>query len=109
MSLDALLLHMAQVQRATETLDPYGNAARSWYDVDSVPARLVIKQQWIWSNERAESVAVTHYLLLLPTSADVAERDREVVDSVTFDVTAVLPRNAGRTGHHKSLTLEVVR
>ncbi len=101
--------HTAQVQRATENLDPYGNAARSWYDVDSVPARLVIKQQRIWNDERAESVAVTYYLLLLPTSADVMERDRVVVDSVTFDVVAILPRNAGRTGHHKSLSLEVTR
>lgn|GEM_PF-2433081 len=107
MGLDSWLGQDAQVQRTTQRLDPYGNAVLDWADVDSVPCRLVEKRERVWSSERAESLVATVYLLLVPASADVQERDRVIVDSTTYTVTAVLARNA-RATHHKSLTLEVV-
>ena len=107
MSLDSHLIHTADLQRGTEHADPYGNATRTWYDVASVPCRLVEKRERVWSDERAEALVVTAYLLLVPADTDVAERDRVIVDSTTFTITAVLARNA-RAAHHKSLSLEVV-
>ncbi len=107
MGLDSLLIHQATVQRSTAVLDAYGNASLTWYDYDSVPCRLVEKRERIWSNERAESVVVTRYLLLVPAGTEVQERDRVQVDGVTYTVGAVLTRNT-RATHHKSLSLEVV-
>jgi len=107
MGLDAWLASDVTIQRGTQTLDPYGNASLSWYDVGQAPGRLVEKRERVWSNERAEAAVVTAYLLLVPAGTDVAERDRVQVDGVTYTVAALLARNA-RAAHHLSLTLERV-
>lgn len=107
MALDAWLSQDVQIQRGTTNQDAYNNAALSWYDVALVPGRLVEKRQRIWNDERAESAVVTNYLLLVPASADVQERDRAQVGDTTYTVTGILTRGA-RAAHHLSLTLERV-
>ncbi len=107
MGLDSWLSDDVTIQRGTQTLDAYGNASLSWYDVAHVPGRLVTKRSRVWSDERAEALLVTTYLLLLPAGTDVQERDRVDVEGTTYTVAALLPRN-GRAAHHLSLTLERV-
>lgn len=107
MGLDSWLSQNGQIQRGTETLDAYGNASLSYYDVDYVPGRFVEKRQRIWSDERAESIVVTNYLWLMPAGRDVQVRDRLIVDDVTYTITGILARNT-RATHHLSLTLERV-
>lgn len=107
MGLDAWLASDVTIQRGTQTLDPYGNASLSWYDVGLVPGRLVEKRERVWSNERAEATVATAYLLLLPAGTDVAERDRVEVGGTVYIVAAVLARN-GREAKHISLAVERV-
>ncbi len=107
MGLDAWLSSDVQVQRAVETLDAYGNATHDWYAVALVPGRLVEQRQRVWSDERAEALVVTNYLLLLPGGTEVAERDQIVIGDTTYTVAAVLTRN-GRAEKHLSLSVERV-
>jgi hypothetical protein len=106
-ALDSWLSSDVTIQRATETLDAYGNAALTWATVDTGPGRLVEKRQRIWSDERKESLVVTSPLLLVGPGLDVLERDRAIVDSATFTITALLVRKA-RATHHLSLAVERV-
>ncbi len=107
MALDAWLSSSVTIQRPSETTDAYGNATRAYATVDSGYGRLVEKRQRIWSDERAESLVVTTPLLLVPPDMDVLERDRAIVDGVTFVITSLLVRNA-RAAHHKSMAVERV-
>ena len=107
MSFDAHLIHTATIQRGNAALDSYGNATYTWEDLVDTFCRLVEKTERVWISERAESAVVTRYVLLVPATTDVAERDRVVVDGVTYEVEHMLRRNA-RALYHKSLQLSKV-
>lgn len=110
MALDAWLSEDWQFQRnSSVNEDAYGNAKSDWYDVATVPGRLVEKRQHIWSDERKESLVVSNMLLLVPASADAQERDRavRVADGETYTVTGILMRRA-RAAYHLSLSVERV-
>jgi hypothetical protein len=107
MSLSAHLIHQAVIERGTEHLDAYGDNVPEWGTVWYGRCRLVEKQERVWNDVRAESAVVTRYLLLLPVTADVDERDRVTVNDVVYTVTARLTRNT-RVGHHFSVDLQVV-
>ena len=116
MAIDSHFIHKCTIQRLVGTLDEYGNASDEHYVVDAdVPCRLVEKTQRAVTEERAELVVVTSYVLLLGPDADVVERDQVTVfvldgeeyDTRVFTVKAVLKRRA-RGLRHYSVALEAV-
>src|SRR5512134_2113294 len=116
MSINAHFLHRCAIQRPAITgQDAYNNdVTQPATAAAGVPCRLVVKTQTILSDDRAQRVTVTRYMLLLAAGTEVREGDR-IIDLVLedgvregpFRVKAILPRRA-RALHHVTLELERV-
>lgn len=102
-------IHRCTIERDTETaLSAYGNAAEAWVTVQAdAPCRLVEKDERVRTDEIAESLVRTKYLLLMGAGTDLRERDRVTIGARVFSISAVMSRNA-RGPHHVSARLEIV-
>lgn len=118
MSIDQHLIHLCDIERPTETTDPLGNRQLTWPDSpqqSDCHCRLVVKEEQIMTDNRAELARVTRYRMLLPPATDVQEGDRisnvrdENGDEIagTWTVLAILPRRA-RVERHRTVELRRV-
>lgn len=115
--LDSHLIHRCAIQRATRTLDAYGNAVETWSDAaTNVACRLVAKTKTVFVGEQAEKAVIVTHTLLVRRDADLRDRDRisqvtyedGTVETRTFAVESLLNRRSGSL-HHKSAALSVVQ
>jgi len=105
---DDLLINTCTVRRFTEGVaDAYGTLDKTWADhlVDQ-DCRLVA------SSGReiqvgAQVVVADHALFI--NDADITERDRVVIDGVTYEVIMVMSRQDGVGAHHLHCFLRTVR
>jgi hypothetical protein len=108
MSFDGLLINTCTVKRFNDTgEDAYGHPTGSWDDhLTDQDCRLMI------TNGRevviGAEVVVADYKLFIG-DVDITERDRVVVDSVTYEVLLVAPRQDDSSEHHLECYLRVVR
>jgi hypothetical protein len=109
MSFQSLLYQRASILRNTASgKDTHGAPNETWTAVyTSVPCRL--------ANSRGKEVLVKDQnviednVLFMGASADVTERDKILLDGVTYEILFVdAPRNATAI-HHKQLSLRTVR
>ena len=117
MSLESLMIHTCKIVRDSQTgEDPLGNPVKlAEASVYAGMCRLVEKQERVWDDAKGTASKVTVYLLLVPCSVVIQERDRikEVVleDGSTlenfFAVKAALVRRTTMASH-LSITLERV-
>lgn len=114
MSFDAWLIHTATVQHATDVANAYGNSRPAWEtDAQEIACRFIERQERIFGDRGAESMAITAYTLLVEPDAALQERDR--ISSVTFEdgtvqagvyVVKSLVERRGAVSRHKSATME---
>jgi len=114
MSIDSHLLHTADIQRATRTVDSYKAEKLLWgTHLIGVRGRLVIKTQRVADTVLAERPIVTTYRWLISPGVDVRQGDR--IANITFEdgttdagpyrIEEVMARR-GRAVKHISLLLE---
>jgi len=113
-SLAAHFIHRCTVRRdSAQGENPYGGPSEpALYDVASdVPCRLVEKHDRVvfglQQSERAQSMVVSAFVLLVGPDVDLEERDTVVIEGDAYRVSTVQERNT-RAGHHKSARLERV-
>lgn len=90
-----MLPQTVTIQRATETVDDYGHAAKSWSTVDTVAGRVdplaqMSGQSIIASQEEGR----VYYRLSVEYDADLVDGDQVIVDSVTYQVKQLHQNNA---------------
>lgn len=108
MTFENLLIHTCDIERFTEgAADDYGTPSKVW-DVlhDDQPCRHVSGKP-IEIRVGQEVVIVSDQLFV--GDIDVTEQDRVVIDTVTYQILAVVFRNDGFGAHHKECFLEVVK
>ena len=110
MSFDSLLVNTCTIKKLSQaplTPDLYGNPAVSWTDVLGEPCR------WSTPANRevkiGAEVVIADLQLFLSDDADVTEQDRIELDTVTFEILSVSPRQDGFGGHHKELMIRTVK
>ena len=104
MSFDALLINSCTIWRYAEgVVDAYGVPDRTWAaHITDEPCRISYpKGRQI---QRGTEVIPIDALLFIGL-VDVTERDRAVVDGVTFEILYVAPPQNGTAVHHYELSL----
>lgn len=112
MSYTSLLIDTCTVRRYTEgPVDGYGIPTETWADhltgqacrleslVDREPGKEV---------RVGAEIVIADYTLFVQ-DIDVTERDRVVIDGLTYEVLFVESRSNGTTTHHKELQLRILR
>jgi len=108
MSYTDLLINSCTVQRFTEGVaDAYGTPVKTW------AAHLTdIDCRWSTPKNREVKVGaeiVLADLLLFLGDVDITEQDRVVLDSTTYEILSVVPRQNGTTDHHVECFLRTVK
>jgi hypothetical protein len=84
MPIGAHLPHLATIERATNSLDAYGQRVASWRVVaEGVRCRLIQREVRAPLGELAEQPIIVQTSILFPPTTDIRETDRVV--SVAFD------------------------
>lgn len=108
MSFDSLLINTCTVKRFNPTgTDDYGNPTGSWDDhLPDQACRLMA------TNGReiviGAEVVIADYKLFI-NDVDITEQDRVELDSITYEVLLVAPRQDETEEHHLECYLRVVR
>ncbi len=108
MTFATLLINTCDIQRYTEgAADNYGTPAKTWAVLhDDEPCRYVSGKG---REVKIGQEVVIVYDELFVGDIDVTEQDRVIIDTETYQVLAVVPRQDGIGGHHKHLFLEIVK
>ena len=108
MSFDSLLIDTCDIQRYTEgAADDYGHPVKTWTPLhDDEPCRHISGQG---REVKVGQEVVIIYDELFVGDIDVTEQDRVVIDTVTYQIVAVVFRKDGIGSHHKQCYLEVVK
>lgn len=95
-TIEAALPDTCTIQRATETSDGAGGRTKTWATLASgVKCRLAPDTYRAEEREvAARLTAVTAWVITLPVGQDVAEKDRIVVGSSTYEVAGVSKHGA---------------
>lgn len=108
--LGRLLNQRCDIWRYSEgSADGYGHLAKTYAELaTSVPCRLrEAGGKETWADDK--TVVPADYIIYLPRNQDVTERDRIVLDSITYDVLRVQHTRARRREHHLKLFMRAVR
>jgi hypothetical protein len=103
-----LLINTCTVKRWNPTgTDEYGNSTGSWDD------HLIDQNCRLMASSGREimvgaEVVIADYKLFIG-DVDITERDRVVLDSTTYEVLLVAPRQDSSSEHHLECYLRVVR
>lgn len=108
MSYTSLLINTCTTQRKhLGAIDDYGTPASGWAN------ELVnIACRWSTPSNRevkvgAEIVIVD--MILFTEDVDITVQDRVALDTLTYEVLAVIPRQDSVSGHHKEILLRIVK
>jgi len=88
--------------------DAYGNPTGTWDDrlVDE-PCRLIAGAGR--EIKVGAEVVIADYKLFLEEDVVITERDRVIIDLITYEVLLVADRQNGMGNHHKECFMQVVR
>jgi len=108
MTYDSLLIDTCDIQRFTEGIvDDYGHRAKTWTNLhEDEPCRHVSGKG---REVKIGQEVVIIYDELFVGDIDVTEQDRVVIDTVTYQIVAVVFRKDNLGAHHKHCFLEVVK
>jgi len=103
-----LLIHTCDIERFSEgAADAYGTPAKTWTATyENEPCRLCSGKP-IEIRIGQEVVVVSDQLFV--GDIDITEQDRVIIDTVTYQVLAVVFREDSFGAHHKECFLEVVK
>ena len=108
MTYTSLLINTCTTQRFTAgAQDAYGHAAKTWANhLTGIACR------WSTPTNREVKVGqevVLAELVLFLNDVDVTEQDRVIIDTKTYEILSVIPRQDSVNGHHKELLLRTVK
>ncbi len=108
MTFATLLINTCDIERFTEgAADSYGTPAKTWaVEHADEPCRHIFGQG---REVRIGQEVVIVYDQLFVGDIDITEQDRVIIDTETYQVLAVVPRQNGFGGHHKHCYLEIVK
>ena len=108
MSLADLLINTCTVLRYDDGgIDDYGHPVKEWGDhLTEQPCRLMSTSGR--EINTGTEIVLANYKLFLPV-VDVTERDRIVLNTVTYEVLLVSHIQDGSSAHHLECDLQVVR
>ena len=107
MSYTSLLIETCTIQRFSEgALDNYGIPEKTWTDHPDTSCRLTTGSGR--EVKVGAEVVIADYKLFLG-DVDITERDRVVIDSITYEVLLVSDREDSLGSHHKECFMRVVR
>ena len=108
MTFDSLLIDTCDVERFTEgAVDDYGIPAKTWaVEHADEPCRHVSGRP-VEIRVGQEVVIVSDQLFV--GDIDITEQDRVVINTVTYQILAVVFRQDGFGLHHKQCYLEMVK
>jgi hypothetical protein len=108
MSFESLLIHTCNVSRYSEgAVDAYGQPAQTWATVyTALPCRLIPSGGR--EVKRDLQVVISDWTLHLAADVTITEKDRIVVDNISYEVLLVKLRNDSATSHHLELILQKV-
>ena len=103
-----LLIDTCDIQRFTEgAIDDYGQPSKTWETLhEDEPCRHVSGKG---REVKIGQEVVIIYDELFVGDIDITEQDRVVIDTVTYQIVAVVFRKDGIGSHHKQCYLEVVK
>jgi len=108
MTFENLLIHTCDIERFTEGLaDSYGIPDKTWAVEHANEACRLVSGKPIEIRIGQEVVIVSDQLFV--GDIDVTEQDRVIIDTVTYQILAVVFRNDNSGAHHKECFLEVVK
>lgn len=108
MSFNSLLINVATIRRyTTGAADSYGVPVRTWGDhIVGQPCRISYPRGR--QVQRGTEVVPVDALLFMAV-VDVTERDRVIVDTVTYEILFVAELQNGTTEHHLEISLARVK
>ena len=115
MTFDSLLINECDIQEFTvaPAPDDYGQPIKTWQikDVDGVlyddiPCRYVSGKG---TEIKVGQEVVIIYDELYVGDIEVTEQDRVILNTLTYQIVSVVPRQDGIGSHHKHLFLEIVK
>jgi len=108
MSFQNLLINTCDIERFTEGVaDDYGTPDKIWTPTyENEPCRHVSGKG---REVRVGQEVVIVYDQLFVGDIDITEQDRVIIDTVTYQVLAVVFRQNGFGAHHKQCFLEMVK
>jgi len=108
MAFETLLINTCDIERFTEgVVDSYGTPGKIWaVEHGNEPCRHVSGKG---REVRIGQEVVIVYDQLFVGDIDITEQDRVVIDTVTYQILAVVFRQDGFGAHHKQCYLEMVK
>lgn len=108
MAFETLLINTCDIERFTEgAADSYGTPVKAWaVEHANEPCRHISGKG---REVRIGQEVVIVYDQLFVGDIDITEQDRVIIDTVTYQVLAVVFRQDGFGAHHKQCYLEMVK
>ena len=108
MTFESLLIHTCDIERFTEgAADDYGVPAKTWVVEHADESCRLISGKPIEIRIGQEVVIVSDQLFV--DDIDITEQDRVIIDTVIYQVLAVMFREDVFGAHHKECFLEMVK